>query len=392
MTVQPTSNGFANVVSTAASATEAAAAVVREALEDLGGTPDLALIFASGSHAEEMDSIAQTVRRSLDKAYLLGATAESVVATGREIERSPAISLWLAKLPGVQITPMRLQAVQTEEGFSFTGWPEELSEGFPSDATMLLVADPFSFPADALLQRFNEDEITGRIFGGMASSASAPGENRLVLNGDIFKTGAAAVCLQGDLNVHAVVSQGCAPIGVPLIVTKVTGNLILELGGKPALARLQEIVEKLPIEQQMLVQRGIHVGVAIDEYRDSFGRGDFLIRNVIGADTQSGAIAIGAFVRVGQTIQFHVRDAMSADEDLQELLANSQHVEPKGALMFTCNGRGMRLFETSHHDAHAVQNRLGSIPLAGFFAAGEIGPIGGKHFLHGFTASIALFS
>jgi len=200
--------------------------------------------------------------------------------------------------------------------------------------------------------------------------------------------------IDGPVRIRHVVSQGCRPIGRPFIVTKAQDNVLLELGGRPAFDQLREVYQQLAPADQQLVQRGLHVGQVINEYQEQFDRGDFLVRNVQGIDSARGSIAIGDFVRVGQTVQFHIRDAATADEDLEALLsaAAEQSSGPTaGALVFTCNGRGTRLFPEPHHDAQAVARRWPGLPTAGFFAQGEIGPIGGKNFLHGFTASIALF-
>jgi len=216
-----------------------------------------------------------------------------------------------------------------------------------------------------------------------------------MLGEEEFRSGAVAVLVHGPVEIRAVVSQGCRPIGRHFVVTKAEQNVILELSGKPPLAQLQEVFDTLTPREQELVQSGLHVGRVINEYQETFGRGDFLVRNVVGADRKSGAIAIGDFVRPGQTVQFHIRDAETADEELRELLSaarDSGGGSPLGALMFTCNGRGTRMFSQPHHDAGALGEVLGGIPLAGFFAQGEIGPVGGHSFLHGFTASIALFS
>jgi small ligand-binding sensory domain FIST len=197
------------------------------------------------------------------------------------------------------------------------------------------------------------------------------------------------------MRMRSVVSQGCRPIGRPLVVTKCERNLLIELGGKPALEQLRELWPSLSEKDQKLVQSGLHVGLVINEYQEQFSRGDFLVRNVVGVDPERGIIAMGDYARVGQTVQFHVRDAQTADEDLRELLAHGNHpsesASPKGALLFTCNGRGTRLFSDPHHDARSLSDAWPELPAAGFFAQGEIGPIGGKNFLHGFTASIALF-
>ena len=212
----------------------------------------------------------------------------------------------------------------------------------------------------------------------------------MILNHTVYEQGAVGVRLHGPVKTRTVLSQGCRPIGQPLVITKADRNVIFELGGKRALDQLQELFDQLEPKEQEIVQRGIHVGRVIDEYKNRFDRGDFLVRNVIGADQQTGAIAIGDFVRPGQTIQFHIRDAQSADEDLRHAFA-AEKGTARGGLLFTCNGRGSRLFGEPHHDAGVVSRSLGDVPLAGFFAAGELGPVGRKNFLHGFTASVVIF-
>ncbi len=362
---------------------------------NVGGTIDLAFAFVSAQHRDDFSAIAAQLNRALGPKALLGCTAESLVSGALEYEQSGGIALWAAHLPGTSLTPMRLTFTATPEGGAFVGWPDDLPDVWPSGAALLLLAEPFSFPADVLLSQLNESQKGVPVIGGMASGGEAPGENRLLLGGDEVETGAVAVLVHGGMTVQAVVSQGCRPIGQPFVVTKAERNVIKELGGKPALLQLQELFDKLSPEDQRLARQGLHVGQVTDEYRDSFGRGDFLVRNVQGADPESGAIAIGDWVRVGQTVQFHVRDATTADEDLTELLSLAQHPNAPpfaGALLFTCNGRGTRLFDAPHHDAAAIARYWPNIPTAGFFAQGEIGPIAGKNFLHGFTASAALFA
>jgi small ligand-binding sensory domain FIST len=228
----------------------------------------------------------------------------------------------------------------------------------------------------------------------MASGARQAGENPLLIGEDLRLDGAVGVLLRGAVKARSVVSQGCRPIGRPLIITKAKDNIILELGGKTALDQLQQLWQELGPRDRELVQHGLHVGRVISEYMDAFRRGDFLVRNVVGLDKASGALAITERVRVGQTIQFHVRDASTADEDLHAMLQLDRrgHAgKPAAALLFSCNGRGTRLFEQPDHDARAIRAEAGAIPLAGFFAQGELGPVGGINFIHGFTASVVLF-
>jgi small ligand-binding sensory domain FIST len=224
--------------------------------------------------------------------------------------------------------------------------------------------------------------------GGMASAGNRAGANRLALDDRILDSGAVALICSDDVAVRAVVSQGCRPIGTPLTVTGADRNLVHELAGQPAMARLQELVQAATDAERDLMRDGLHLGVVVDEHKLDFSRGDFLVRNVLGADRRTGSIAIGDRVDVGTTVQFHVRDADAADEDLRSLLHG---VGGEAALLFTCNGRGRRLFSEPHHDAGVVEELLGPLPLAGAFCAGEIGPIGGRNFLHSFTASVAVF-
>ncbi|MBM4092552.1 MAG: hypothetical protein FJ276_24490, partial [Planctomycetes bacterium] len=233
-----------------------------------------------------------------------------------------------------------------------------------------------------------------RVVGGMASGAAEPGTNRIFIGTDCLTEGAAVVLMNGAVRVTTVVSQGCRPIGHHLIVTRSEGNLVHELGGQPALLQLKKIFDTLSTTEQRMVNSGLFLGRVVNEYQDRFEQGDFLVRNVLGIDPDNGSIAVGDFLRPGQTVQFHVRDHQTAHDEMRHLLARARDGSegvPRGALLFTCNGRGSRLFSEPHHDARLIQKTFGDIPLAGFFAAGELGPIGGKNFMHGFTASVALF-
>ncbi|MBX9787473.1 MAG: FIST C-terminal domain-containing protein [Pirellulales bacterium] len=388
---------FAAALSTRPDLSAATAEACRVALEGLGvGEPaDLALAFISPQYGDALAGLGAEIKRRTGAALLAGCTGESIVGGAREVEGEPALALWLARLPGVELVPMHLELEQTPEGGTIVGWSDRLPARWPESSGMLLLGEPFSFPAELLLERLNEDQPGVPVMGGMASGGWTAGQNRLFLDDQMFDSGALAIWLQGAVRLRSIVSQGCRPIGRHFVVTKAERNVIYELSGQPALKQLAEIFQTLSPEEQQLARSGLHVGSVINEYQESFARGDFLVRNVLGVDTSTGAIAIGDFVRVGQTVQFHLRDAASADEDLRELLAAAPTADAppqsRGALLFTCNGRGTRLFETPHHDAGALQSALGDVPVAGFFAQGEAGPVGGKNFLHGFTASVALF-
>jgi small ligand-binding sensory domain FIST len=326
---------------------------------------------------------------------LLGCLGESIVGNGREIEDHPALSLWLGSWEGrVEIESYQLQVSRTSEGISLLGWPDGLVDADPARSLLIALGDPYTFPtAEIFLPRLNDDYPGLAVVGGMASSPGGPNAGSLMLNDDVVTEGAAGVLLKGDCGWRSVVSQGCRPIGRPLIVTKGKDNIIVELGGQPPLNYLRGLHEELNEHDRQLFERGLLLGIAMTEYRDTFGRGDFLIRNLMGMDRDSGAMAINDRIRVGQTVQFQVRDAASADEDLKLLLGAAKETGRhwQGGLLFTCNGRGTRMFSEPNHDAALIQREVGPLPLAGFFAAGELGPVGGKNFIHGFTASAVLF-
>ncbi|HUQ62372.1 MAG TPA: FIST N-terminal domain-containing protein [Acidimicrobiales bacterium] len=372
---------------------DAVGEVVGEVLERLNPTasggslpppPDLALLFVTPAHMNNVGAAAAAVRAALEPRTLLGCAAVSIVGGGREVERGPGVSLW-AGYTGA-LTPFHLTVAATPDGQTFTGWPDDIPE---DPSALLLLADPFTFPADQLLVRLGEDRPGLPVVGGLASAARGPGDNRLILDGEVLAQGAVGVFLGPEVTVSTVVSQGCRPVGNPFVVTKADRNVVYELAGRPALERLQEVAEALSEEDRALMSDLVQLGQVIDEGKAEFSRGDFLIRNVVGADPASGALAIAGEVDVGSTTQFQVRDADSADEDLRQLV-DGQSAD--GALLFTCNGRGIRLFGSPNHDAGVVSESLAGAPIAGMFCAGELGPIGGHNFLHGFTASVVLLS
>jgi small ligand-binding sensory domain FIST len=375
---------------------EDAAGALREACqaarEQIGGPPDLAMLFFSAHHARHADRLAAQACELLGTDNVLGCSGEAIVGAGREIEEQPAVSVWLAHWPGVNSSLFRLEFERTREGGVIQGWPEELAGEWPADTFILLLGEPFSFPADLLLDRLNEDRPGVPVIGGMASGGAEPGDNRLLLGRESLAEGAVAALISGPVRLRSVVSQGCRPIGRPYVVTKAERNVIQELGGKPALIQLKEIFDTLPAREQLLVQKALHVGRVVSEYQERFEQGDFLVRNVVGIDPNNGAIAVGDYIRPGQTVQFHVRDQEAADAELRQLLAAAakRSPGPAGALLFTCNGRGTRMFSQPNHDAQCLAKALGPLPVAGLFAQGEFGPIGRQNFMHGFTASVAI--
>jgi small ligand-binding sensory domain FIST len=377
---------FASALSEHPIATQATGEVTGAVLEAIGDRPDLVLVCVTPPHSGALDDIVAAIDAVLHPLAMIGCAAESVLGTGREVEETPAISLWAARLG--PLVPVSLHAVQDPDGsWEFTGWPQEIP--FEPQA-LLLIADPFTFPTEEFFPWVAERAPGLPVIGGNASAAKGPGGNRIVTRGRTVTDGAAGVIIGGGVELTTVVSQGCRPYGSPLTVTRSERNVIYELAGKPTMERLvDQIKQGLSVaEVANLESGGLHLGRVIDEHRSEFGRGDFLVRNVVGVDRATGAVAVNDEVPLGTTVQFHVRDAETADEDLRELLATRQ---ANGALVFTCNGRGERLFDQPDHDASVVSELVGAVPNAGFFAAGEFGPIGGSNFVHGFTAAIALF-
>jgi len=369
---------------------QAATQAVAQATEALGdASASLGVLFASAHFLGAADTLVTAISNALGRLPLIGCVGEAVAGGAREVESEPAVSLWLGAGLG-PVETFAMEYIRTPSGGAYGGYlfPRE-----PKGAH-LMICDPFTFPADGLLTHLNEQVPGAVVMGGMASAASAPRQSRLFLDDRVLSAGAVGVHLP-DAEVHPLVAQGCRPIGDAYIITDADGNVIHELGGRPPLVRLREMAAALPSRDTELLAQGLQLGVVIDEYRADPGQGDFLIRGVVGADPDSGAIAVGDQIQVGQTVQFHVRDAQSADEDLRRALERESAAlggrRPAGALLFTCNGRGSRLFTEPDHDAGLIAATLGDIPVAGFFCAGELGPVGGQNFLHTFTASIALF-
>lgn len=375
---------FASALSEHPVPTQAVGEVVGEILETLGDAPDLALLFVAAAHTGALDDMAAAVRTLLRPRVLVGCTAGTVVGVDREVEDGPAVSLWAARLPTVEAH--RLTIVTTGEGPAIAGFPA--AADLPADAAAVIVlADPYTFPAEELLKGLPEQVgVDLPVVGGLASAARGPGGNRLVLDDRVSTDGAVAVVV-GGVGVTPIVSQGCRPIGDPMVVTAGDGQMIKELAGRNALERVETTLRRLSPDDIALAQHGLHLGRVIDERKATFDRGDFLVRNVLGADRSSGAVAVADEIDVGATVQLQIRDATSADDDLRHLLA-ARHAD--GALLFTCNGRGTELFGDDDHDARALGEALDRPPLAGMSCAGELGPVGGRSFLHTFTASVLL--
>ncbi len=361
-----------------------------------GKKPELCFLFVTHHHEEHFSTLAGTIQTRLGATDLLGCTTEAVIHDGSENEGLPGIVLWAMADTDAEFQTFHLQFErdQDQEKIECFGHPLINSLNDRPFGAVFLFCEPYSSSPHVCLPQLTDGLNGTPIFGGVASGGVGPGESCLFLNGEKIDFGAVGVVYRGEHRVRPIVSQGCRPIGHTFVITRAERNIIYELGGRPTMTQFREMFEDLGEEDQELVRQGPHLGVVTNEYKNEFQRGDFLVSNVLGSDPETGAIAVSQPVRAGRTVQFHVRDSVTADEDLLLMIEQDRKLyqEPvKGALLFNCNGRGERLFGTPHHDAAALREAYGEVPLAGFFAQGEIGPLGGRSYLHGFTTSIVLF-
>jgi small ligand-binding sensory domain FIST len=368
-----------------------AAVAIRRGLA--GGNANLVVAFASPHHLDAAARIPALVEQELPGSLLVGCTGSGIIGAGHEVEGAPALSLTAASLPGVSLTPFHLDQRELPESADAEEWRDTIDIDAETHPHFLLLADPTTIDAQALLAGLDAAYPGASKFGGLASGGPVPGANRLFLRARAWRSGAVGVALAGNLVVETIVAQGCRAIGKPMIATRCQGNVLLEVDGRPPLEVLRELFPSLPARDQELLRHSLFIGI---EMRDSveYREGDLLVRNLVGMDAQAGAVAVGAPLHPMQVVQFLLRDARTAEEDLSRLLERSTaHTRPpSGALLFSCLGRGQHLFGRSDHDTDLFRDKVGAVPLGGFFCNGEIGPVGGSTFLHGYTSAFALFS
>jgi small ligand-binding sensory domain FIST len=352
----------------------------------LGGAPcQVALVFASEGNLNHVEDGLAAVSERLRPEALVGCGAQGVVGSGRELEDG-GVAIWAASLPDAEVQPFHVEIGRAGDTLVVAGVPD--LDGV--DAAVLL-ADPYSFPAEPLLGRLSDARPDLPVVGGMASSAR--GSDSLLFGDEAVSGGAVGVALRGA-DVRACVSQGARPVGPEMTVTAGEGNVIEELASEPALERLRRAVAELEPHEQAKAAQGLLIGVVTDPNKPDYESGDFLVRGIMGSDEENGSLSVGTQVRVGQTLCLQVRDAAAAHEDLVDALGRQAAAlghPPAGALLFTCNGRGSQMFGTPDHDARAVDEAFSHAPTGGFFCAGEFGPVGGRNFVHGFTATLAVF-
>ena len=355
----------------------------------------LGLVFLSPKFFPHAQQTLEILRVHARIPLLAGCSSGGLVANAEEIENAGGLVLALYSLPGAKLTGVRFtqEDVAAADGADF--WPAAAG-GAPKNANgWLAFLDPFHLDAEAWLRSWNKSYPAQPVYGGLASGDFPEPLAQVYLDGDVFEDGGVAIAIGGEVALAGVISQGCTPIGDAWTLTRVEQNLIRHIGNRPAYTVLSETVQQLPPEEQRQAQGNLCIGLVVNEYLEDFQRGDFLVRNLIGGDPQSGVLAVGALPRTGQTMQFQRRDATTADEDMDELLARAKKdlagATIYGGCLFCCNGRGKTLFGRPSHDAALVQKHFDLPGLSGFFCNGEIGPVGEKNFLHGFTAALALF-
>ncbi len=364
--------------------------------EQLGPGPvSLALAFVTPHFAAYHPEVPKLIARHLQPETFVGCSGGGVIGGGEEVEQEPAVTLVAARLPDVDVRPFHVEGELPDLDGPPDAWRQLVGVRPEDEPQFVLLADPFSVRTEALLAGLDYAFPASQKIGGLVSGGTSPGLNAMFLNGQVFTYGMVGVALSGDVAIDTVVAQGCRPIGEMLQVTRCNGNLLHELNGEPVLELLQELFADLDGRDRQLAGTALFVGVLVDEFNEKPRVGDFLIRNLIGIDPRRGAIAVGETLQEGMRLRFHVRDAETSAEDLNSMLTGYNKANPgkavSGALLFSCLGRGRGLYNKPNFDTGVLQKHFDDLPVGGFFCNGEIGPVSGSTFLHGYTSAFGLF-
>lgn len=386
---------WASALSSESKLSSAIKEAVQGIKEQLGGAaPDLATLFVSQSFADHYEEAQGLLADRLPARVMLGASAAGVIGDGREVEARPGVSLAAAVLPDVRLRSFSIQDEDLPDlDDSPRAWESLVGVRAAEDPQFLLLADPFSIHLDNFLLGLDYAFPRSSKVGGVASGASEPGRNALYLDHLCLRSGLIGVAMTGNVRMDAVVAQGCRPIGKPLHITDCKENALLSVNGQPPVDVLQELFKSLSDRDRQLMKQALFLGIAMNSAEEKPRPGDFLIRNIVGIDNEKGTLAIGAPLRTGQTVQFHLRDSRSSVDDLRVVFerAGPARQGARGALLFSCVGRGQALYGHPHHDSRFFQESVGPVPLGGFFCNGEIGPVSGTTYLHGYTSCFGLF-
>lgn len=358
--------------------------------------PDLVMVFVSDHYEAMYERVPKLLAPYTGKGLLIGCSAGGVIGGGEEIEGRPGVSLTAAVLPDVELTPIRmLDSLIPDPAAPAEVWEELLHIRNKQEHHFILLPDPYSFDAEKFLSGLDAAFPNSCKVGGVVSGGQQAGSNALYFGKKSYRDGLVGVALSGNIMVDTLVAQGCRPVGSPMFITRCAGNRIQELDGQAPLIVLQKLYKNLEDKDQQLFSTSLFLGVVMKDSLQQYQQGDFLIRNVMGLESETQALIVGAEVQEKSVVQFHLRDANTSTIDLNQMLsryvAGPGKARPEGSLLFSCMGRGMNLYGHSNHDSDALKKYLGELPLGGFFCSGEIGPVHGKTFLHGYTSSFGLF-
>lgn len=388
---------WASAVDTDTSLTASVERAARKIFNDLGKQdPDLLFVFVSNEHAPAFETVCELLQREFETTFLFGCCTSAVVGAGREIEDRAAVALTGAILPGARIRGTHLDAAQVPPVYAEPSvWEDALHLTASQQPSFLILADPFSFETETLLKGLDRVYPGSVKVGGLASGARQVGGTALYLGDRVYRSGAITLALTGDIQIDAIVAQGCRPVGEPMFITAAHENLIREIDGHVARDALSNLFEKLSPADRDLFNQSLFLGLAIRTDISEYAAGDFLIRNILGMDPQSGALWVNAQIPVRSVVQFHFRDAQASALDLERALAEYRQsplfVPAAGALLFSCVGRGTALYGQPDHDSNAFHRLFADVPLGGCFCSGEIGPVQDNTFLHGYTSAFAVF-
>jgi small ligand-binding sensory domain FIST len=375
---------------------EAALDEVAQKIGDRLGTAtaDLGLLFVSPHHRDHFDALPALLAPRLTTRTLIGCSAGAVIGGGIEVEERPGLSLTVASLPGVTLEAQHFEEPQLDPAADGAHWRRQLGLALHKPSAFVVLADPFSFDAQPLIAALDRHFPGSSTCGGLVSGAQLPGQLALFCNDQVARTGAVILTLRGNLVVDAIVAQGCRPIDRPYFVTRCEENILFEIDGRPVLSVLREIHQRLSPRDKELFRTQLFVGVAMRDQTEEYQIGDFLVRDILGMDPVAESATVGSLLEKLMVVQFHLRDAVTSDAELDALLlrhARKRRPPAAGALLFSCLGRGQGLYGHPNHDSDLFCRRLGDVPLGGFFCNGELGPVGGRTFLHGYTSAFALF-
>ena len=386
---------WASAISESENVEEAVSECAESIKSIVGNSPDLVFVFPSFNFSGQFKDISNALSKHFENSVIMGCSGNGVIGAGREVEHTPGFAMCAAELPEVEITPFHISDSDLPDGDDPPNkWENVLGVSRESHPNFVLLADPFSVRGENLLMGMDYAYPDCKIVGGLASGGTQPGSNALYLNNITYDHGIAGVALSGNIEINTIVAQGCKPIGSLSRITKCERNILQELDGRSPFDILGETYNDLNEADQKLFQNSLFLGVVMDPFESSPGIGDFLIRNIVGANPDAGQLAVGQMLREGQLVQFHLRDAQTSTENLSNMLDEYQSTSfgpETGALMFSCLGRGKYLYEEPDHDTDLFREKIGDLPLTGFFCNGEIGPVSGSTFLHGYTSSFGIF-